>query len=83
MNQYRLRRTLEVALTVEGEEDKEAMIEKLYTGERQGSLPSLGYDVRCFFLCPDDRMSHTKVIDKRCEQMLQRGLLQETTGMFS
>jgi tRNA dimethylallyltransferase len=56
------------------------MIEKLYSGERQGSLSSLGYDVRCFFLCPDDRMSHTKVIDKRCEQMIQRGLLEETAG---
>ena len=78
---YRLRRTLEVALTAEGEDDKEGMIEKLYTGERKGSLESMGYDVRCFFLCPDDRMSHTKVIDERCEQMIMKGLIQETTEL--
>lgn len=77
---YRLRRTLEVALTVQTEEDKESMIEKLYTGERNGGLESVGYDVRCFFLCPDDRMGHTKIIDKRCEQMVVNGLLQETAG---
>lgn len=77
---YRLRRTLEVALTVQAEADKESMIEKLYTGERNGGLESFGYDVRCFFLCPDDRMGHTKIIDKRCEQMIRNGLLQETAG---
>ena len=78
---YRLRRTLEVALTVEGEEEKEEMIEKLYTGQREDGLASLGFDVRCFFLCPDDRMSHTKVIDERCEQMVIRGLLEETAEL--
>ena len=92
---YRLRRTLEIALTVE-EKQKENdeggeksntnsnvndLVEKLYSGERQGSLASLGFDVRCFFLCPDDRMSHTGVIDKRCEQMLMKGLLKETTEL--
>lgn len=77
---YRLRRTLEVALTVQTEADKESMMEKLYTGERNGGLESFGYDVRCFFLCPDDRMGHTKIIDKRCEQMIMKGLLQETAG---
>jgi tRNA A37 N6-isopentenylltransferase MiaA len=69
-----------VALTVENAEDKEAMVQKLYTGERSGGLESLGYDVRCFFLCPDDRMGLTRVIDTRCEQMLVRGLLKETAG---
>lgn len=92
---YRLRRTLEIALTVkekqkendEGSEKSNSnsnvndLVEKLYSGERQGSLASLGFDVRCFFLCPDDRMSHTGVIDKRCEQMLMKGLLKETTEL--
>ena len=89
---YRLRRTLEIALTVKekqtaNEEDGRSksgvdkMVEQLYTGQRQGSLASLGYDVRCFFLCPDDRMSHTSVVDKRCEQMIIRGLLKETTEL--
>jgi len=92
---YRLRRTLEIALTVEemqreNVEDSEKLntnnnannlVEQLYSGERQGSLASLGFDVRCFFLCPDDRMSHTRVIDKRCEQMLMKGLLKETTEL--
>ena len=82
---YRLRRTLEIALTVEEKKEENAdvgkLVEQLYSGERQGSLESLGFDVRCFFLCPDDRMSHTKVIDKRCEQMLMRGLLKETTEL--
>ena len=94
---YRLRRTLEIALTVEeiqkehadggeisntnSDSDVNNLVEQLYSGERQGSLASLGFDVRCFFLCPDDRMSHARVIDKRCEQMLMRGLLKETTEL--
>eukprot|EP00980_Cylindrotheca_fusiformis_P011347 scaffold2624_cov154-Cylindrotheca_fusiformis.AAC.2 len=78
---YRLRRTLEVALAVDGAHDKQEMHEKIYTGERSCGLQALGYDVRCFFLCPDDRMGHTKVIDERCEKMLLNGLLQETTDL--
>eukprot|EP00532_Pseudo-nitzschia_australis_P011166 CAMPEP_0168234852 /NCGR_PEP_ID=MMETSP0140_2-20121125/18499_1 /TAXON_ID=44445 /ORGANISM="Pseudo-nitzschia australis, Strain 10249 10 AB" /LENGTH=488 /DNA_ID=CAMNT_0008167697 /DNA_START=359 /DNA_END=1823 /DNA_ORIENTATION=- len=89
---YRLRRTLEIALTVEEEKQKakdendsssrvDNLVEQLYSGQREGSLASLGYDVRCFFLCPDDRMSHTRVVDKRCEQMLMKGLLNETTEL--
>ena len=89
---YRLRRTLEIALSVqeqqlqgqEGSSDKrqsEVLIEKLFTGEREGGLESYGYDVRCFFLCPDDRMKHTELVDERCEVMLTRGLLNETTSL--
>lgn len=91
---YRLRRTLEVALTVEEKRKEksacdesesssniEDLVQKLYSGQREGSLSSLGFDVRCFFLCPDDRMSHTRVVDKRCEQMLMKGLLEETTEL--
>jgi tRNA dimethylallyltransferase len=77
---YRLRRILEMAYTVEEKKD-DSVMEQLYSGLREGSLSSLGYDVRCFFLCPDDRMKHTKVVDERCEQMIQRGLLQETTDL--
>ena len=75
---YRLRRTLEVAYTAM---DKKDLVEALYNGQREGGLESFGYDVRCFFLCPDDRMSHTAVVDRRCEDMLLRGLLEETTEL--
>jgi tRNA dimethylallyltransferase len=106
---YRLRRTLEVALTVQkttstpqttskphrtghdganqrSDEDPlpnevGKLAEQLYTGQRQGSLASLGYDVRCFFLCPDDRMGHTSVVDERCEQMIIKGLIRETAEL--
>jgi len=89
---YRLRRTLEIALTVKEKEKSnerngrsesgvDNLVEQLYTNQRQGSLSSLGYDVRCFFLCPDERMSHTKIIDKRCEQIIIKGLLKETTDL--
>ena len=78
---YRLQRTLEVALTVKDKENREEMIDALYTGERQGSLSSWGLDVRCFFLCPDERMKHAKCIDERCEQMIVKGLLKETADL--
>lgn len=97
---YRLRRTLEIAVTAQEQaavgsnstsnddgdnshrqERMDALVENLYSGQRQGSLKSLGYDVRCFFLCPDDRMSHTAVVDERCEQMIVNGLIKETTDL--
>ncbi|KAL3932718.1 MAG: hypothetical protein SGARI_003886 [Bacillariaceae sp.] len=102
---YRLRRTLEIALTVEEQSNalsddddndddsngtfrsssresrRNQLVENLYSGQRLGGLESLGYDTRCFFLCPDDRMSHTRVIDERCEQMIVKGLIQETTDL--
>ncbi|CAJ1943174.1 unnamed protein product [Cylindrotheca closterium] len=78
---YRLRRTLEVALTAQTEVDKAWIVETLYTGERNGGLESFGCDVRCFFLCPDDRMGHTKIIDRRCEEMVIKGLLKETAEL--
>eukprot|EP00978_Attheya_sp_CCMP212_P036632 scaffold167711_cov50-Attheya_sp.AAC.1 len=78
---YRLRRTLEVAYTV-GDNPTEEQIRSLYNGQRMGGLEALGFDVRCFFLCPDDRMAHAEVVDVRCEQMLQRGLLKETTDLW-
>jgi tRNA dimethylallyltransferase len=79
---YRLRRTLEIAYTVEEGGDA-GLLERLYSGQREGGLESLGYDVRCFFLCPDDRMNHTAVVDRRCEDMVIRGLLQETADLES
>ena len=75
---YRLGRLLEVALTVK---DNSQAVEQLYSGLREGGLSSLGYDVRCFFLCPDDRMKHTKTMDRRCEEMIIRGLLKETADL--
>lgn len=76
---YRLRRILEVALSVQKDDDD--ALQKLYSGLRNGGLSSSGLDVRCFFLCPDERMAHTKVIDGRCEDMICRGLIKETTDL--
>jgi tRNA dimethylallyltransferase len=72
----------------EEEEDEEMTIlrnlteEEVYTGLRSGRLSDLGYDVRCFFLCPSDRMTHFHVVDDRCERMLMSGLLRETCDLF-
>lgn len=78
---YRLRRTMEIAYTALEQEDNTALIESLYSGEREGGLATFGYDVRCFFVCPDDRMNHTVIVDQRCEEMILRGLLRETTDL--
>jgi tRNA dimethylallyltransferase len=88
---YRIRRILEVALTVRDLQQtkenvtntkiEEEIDHMMYSGIRENPLASLGYDVRCFFLCPDDRMKHTKVIDERCEQMIMRGLIKETSDL--
>ena len=77
---YRLRRILEVAITVKACATA-IPIEQVYSGIRENGLSEMGYDVRCFFLCPDDRMKHTKIVDVRCEQMIVRGLLEETTKL--
>jgi tRNA dimethylallyltransferase len=84
---YRLRRTMEIAYTVldttttSRNDDDKSTIESLFSGEREGGLDSFGYDVRCFFLCPSDRMEHTAIVDQRCEEMILRGLFQETTDL--
>jgi tRNA dimethylallyltransferase len=55
---------------------------EIYTGIRSGSLSDAGFDVRCFFLCPNERMVHFHTVDKRCEEMLMRGLLRETATLY-
>ncbi len=55
---------------------------EIYTGIRSGSLADNGYDVRCFFLCPTDRMRHFHAVDERCEQMILRGLLRECADLY-
>lgn len=80
---YRLRRTLEVAYTVSDDSQKEEKLKELFNGQREGGLhESSMYDVRCFFLCPDDRMAHTEIVDSRCEDMLSAGLLKETAELY-
>jgi tRNA dimethylallyltransferase len=89
---YRWRRILEVARTAqemeeqqsasgtEGNKKHDAVV--VYSGERHGGLRTNDeYDVRCFFLCPDERLQHGKVVDRRCEEMIQKGLLLETTNL--
>jgi len=79
---YRLRRTLEIAFTVLDGDKNEEELDQLFNGQREGGLDNNPmYDVRCFFLCPDDRMAHTAVVDSRCEDMLVKGLLRETTDL--
>ena len=47
-----------------------------------GGLESYSYDVRCLFLCPNDHMKHTKVVNRCCKDMvLHHGLLNETTDL--
>lgn len=82
---YRLQRTMETALTdAERRKDDKGAGEttpEIYTGKKRGGLDELGYDARCFFLCPDDRRTHASVVDERCEQMIMRGLIQETADL--
>ena len=80
---YRLRRIMEVAITHSSTDDR-----PLFDGTRHGGLldePST-YDVRCFFLCPAERMQHCHTMDERCERMLLHpsgsGLLQETVQLL-
>ena len=94
---YRLRRIMEVAFTAQEmmtqklktdnggsttAPDFEKIVQRLYSGDRKGGLAAMkNVDVRCFFLCPEDRMTHFKTIDARCEQMLCKGLIRETTDL--
>lgn len=78
---YRLRRTLEVAYTFLDDTENKVNVDELYSGQREGGLDSMKYDVRCFFLCPDDRMTHTSVVDERCEDMILKGLIKETAEL--
>ena len=88
---YRLRRILEVAYTVQEQQSNTGRqesstqhpppaTEDLYSGQRRDGL-KLWADVRCFFLCPTDRIHHGRLVDKRCEDMISRGLLTETTDL--
>ena len=77
---YRLRRLIEVALATK-DDGNTPNDKSIYTGERMCGLSTFGYDVRCFFLCPDDRMKHAHILDERCEQMLARGLFKETADL--
>jgi tRNA dimethylallyltransferase len=86
---YRLRRVYEIALTAtaptsnNGKPLADADLDHLFNDVREGGMDSSDeYDVRCFFLCPSHRMNHTKVIDSRCEQMLMKGLLKETSDLY-
>ena len=72
---YRLRRYLEVALSVqENSGDNSKTLENV----RVPNLP--GLDLRCFFLS-EDREQLYRCIDARCEQMLHMGLVQEVAEL--
>ena len=82
---YRLRRYLEIAIDLSTigsskESDSDNEVEKVsLTGARTQYLEYL--DVRCFFLT-ESRQSLYHTIDRRCEQMLNAGLLDEVTSLL-
>ena len=41
------------------------------------------YDLRCFFLCPADRLALFERIDARCEQLVLKGMLAETGRLLA
>ena len=41
------------------------------------------YDMRCFFLCPVDRLALFEKIDARCEKLVLAGILAETAGLLA
>ncbi|CAM9926625.1 unnamed protein product, partial [Discosporangium mesarthrocarpum] len=69
---YRLSRSLEIVRTSGGRYE--------FTGERSSSCPGK-YDFRCFFLV-GDRLRMFQEINRRCEDMLVNGLLQEVAGLL-
>ncbi len=79
---YRLRRILEISFT------STSSTEAFFSGERTNGLlqqcPDNNFDIdlRCFFLCPDDRLQHMHEMDERCHSMILRGLLTETTRLL-
>lgn len=87
---YRLERALEVALTTSQKgSDPEAAVppspsahsSSSFTGIRSQTL-SRKYDFRCFFLIAA-REDLCRLIDRRCLQMVEGGLLEETAHLLA
>ena len=70
---YRMRRYLEVALSLQ---EEGSIMQK---GCRVGNFPDL--DLRCYFLS-EDREQLYRMIDYRCEAMLQAGLIDEVASLI-
>ena len=79
---YRLERALEVTLmTSPPSSFSSSSSSSSFNGVRSQSLTSK-YDFRCFFLiAPREELCH--VIDQRCLQMVENGLLEETASLLS
>jgi tRNA dimethylallyltransferase len=73
---YRMRRYLEVALSLK-EEGGSSEVEK---GSRIENFPDL--DLRCYFLS-EDREQLYRMIDYRCEEMLKVGLIDEVSALVT
>ena len=71
---YRMRRYLEVALSLEEEGPAPKK------GGRIENFPDL--DLRCYFLS-EDREQLYRMIDYRCEEMLKAGLIDEVSSLIS
>lgn len=83
---YRLRRHLEIALSLNEKKEPpndgatiETTESKTLTGIRNSVLDD--YDVRCFFLS-EDRESLYRCIDLRCEAMIHAGLFDEVKSLI-
>lgn len=79
---YRLERALEVTfMTSPPSSFSSSSSCSSFNGVRSQSLTSK-YDFRCFFLiAPREELCH--VIDQRCLQMVEKGLLEETASLLS
>mmetsp|Transcript_904 Transcript_904/g.3071 ORF Transcript_904/g.3071 Transcript_904/m.3071 type:complete len:474 (+) Transcript_904:395-1816(+) len=96
---YRLSRALEIELDTinySGDDDDDKRT-KMTTTQRDSSSSSevsssdvsfgladpARYDARCFFLGPRDRVALFRGIDRRCDDMLRRGLVTEVADLLS
>lgn len=77
---YRLGRALEIGRAA-GSSEGGGAEGAAFTGARQHKGPQGGFDFRCFFLV-GERARICEKIDKRCEKMLDMGLLQEVAELL-
>ena len=84
---YRLRRALEIAISLNGKNETNEESDNGSDNEDKNHLKGTreqlldGLDVRCFFLM-DDKFSLYEAIDKRCVSMLDNGLLTEVENLL-
>ena len=81
---YRLHRLLEIILSIKltkNNQDNESSQRFQGLAQEIKSTAEIDLDLRCFFL-GGERIRLYKSIDRRCEEMLKNGLLQEVTDLY-